>query len=198
MSILDLDVPEDEKEALPDVDDEIKKRLQGIKQPLVPEETQSVSDVGKRLANLKGTPFRENNNIDALNKVDKRTEQEKSNDLMKQFLEENEIDNSSNAGAVGTNDFDADDDPIKSIERRLAALKGTPAASDENKSHSNDENEDEETTTNKIVQRVSDDLTLCRLQCTHHLNGFIFAVLGRGQTTEFRFNARGERVCGEH
>lgn len=152
VSILDLDVPESEQEALPDVDDEIKKRLQVIKQPLVPEEVQSVSDIGKRLANLKGIPFREHNNIDALNKVDKRTEQEKTNDIMKQFLEENEID--SNAAGAAMNDFDADEDPIKSIERRLAALKGTPTTSDNNKSHSNDENEDEETATNKIVKQV--------------------------------------------
>lgn len=153
VSILDLDVPEAEQEALPDVDEELKKRLKVIKEPLVPEEVQSVSDIGKRLANLKGIPFREHNNIDALNKVDKRTEQEKSNDLMKQFLEESDIDKGSNAAAA-SNDFDIEDDPIKSIERRLAALKGNPTTSDENKSHSNDENEDEETTTNKIVQRV--------------------------------------------
>lgn len=145
-------MPESEQEALPDVDDEIKKRLQVIKQPLVPEEVQSVSDIGKRLANLKGVPFKEHNNIDALNKVDKRTEQEKTNDMMKQFLEENEID--SNAAGAAMNDFDADDDPIKSIERRLAALKGAPTTSEDNKSHSNDENEDEETATNKIVKRV--------------------------------------------
>lgn len=175
MSILDLDVPEAEQEALPDVDEEIKKRLQVIKQPLVPEEVQSESDIGKRLANLKGVPFRENNNIDALNKVDKRTEQEKSNDLMKQFLAENEIDSGTNAAA---NEFDIDDDPIKSIERRLAALKGTPAASDENKSHSNDENEDEETVTNRIVKRVrsstidfvdsktNDNIYLCSIICS--------------------------------
>lgn len=145
-------MPESEQEALPDVDDEIKKRLQVIKQPLVPEEVQSVSDIGKRLTNLKGVPFKEHNNIDALNKVDKRTEQEKSNDMMKQLLEENEID--SNAAGAAMNDFDADDDPIKSIERRLAALKGTPTTSEDNKSHSNDENEDEETATDKIVKRV--------------------------------------------
>lgn len=152
VSILDLDVPASEQEALPDVDDEIKKRLQVIKQPLVPEEVQSVSEIGKRLANLKGIPFKEHNNIDALNKVDKRTEQEKTNDMMKQFLEENEID--SNAAGAAMNDFDSDDDPIKSIERRLAALKGTPTTSEDNKSHSNDENEDEETATNRIVKRV--------------------------------------------
>lgn len=147
-------MPAAEQEALPDVDDEIKKRLQGIKQPLIPDEVQSVSDIGKRLANLKGVPFKEHNNIDALNKIDKRTEQEKSNDLMKQFWEEHEIKNGSNAAAAATNDFDIDDDdPIKSIERRLAALKGTPAKSDD-KSHSNDENEDEETATKRIVKRV--------------------------------------------
>lgn len=153
VSILDLDVPESEQNALPDVDEEIKKRLTAMKQPLVPEEIQSDSDIGKRLANLKGVPFKEHNNIDAINKVDKRTEQERSNDLIKQLLDENDIDNSSNA-ATGTNDIDIDDDPIKSIERRLAALKGPPTTNDENKSQSNDENEDDETVTNKIVKRV--------------------------------------------
>lgn len=151
-SILDQDVPEDEQEALPDVDDEIKKRLQGIKQPLVPETVlQSDADIGKRLADLKGLPFKERNNIDALNKVDKRSDQEKIHDLMNQFAEESAIDTDANAVASA----DGDDDPIKSIEKRLAALKGFTSSADENKSHSNDENEDEETTTNKIVQRVS-------------------------------------------
>lgn len=157
VSILDLDLNVSEQEALPDVDEEIKKRLHVIKQPLIPEEVHSESDIGKRLANLKGLPYKEHNNIDALHKVDKRTEQEKSNDLIKQFWEENEIGNGPNAGAAAStsNNFDIGDDPIKSIERRLAALKGTLTTSDENKSHSNDENEDEETVTNRIVKRVS-------------------------------------------
>lgn len=177
-------MPESEQEALPDVDEEIKKRLHVIKQITCdkPEEVQSVSDIGKRLADLKGVPFKEHNNIDALNKVDKRTEQEKSNDLIKQFWEENEIDNGPNAASgAATNDFDIDDDPIRSIERRLAALKGTPTTSDENKSHSNDENEDEETVTNKIVKRVKShnlpiygDFSINSISII-----FAFAVFGR-------------------
>lgn len=183
VSILDLDIDVSEQEALPDVDEEIKKRLHVIKQPLIPEEVHSDSDIGKRLANLKGVPYKERNNIDALNKVDKRTEQEKSNDLIKQFWEENEIGNGPNAGdaASATNDFDTDDDPIKSIERRLAALKGTPTTSDENKSHSNDENEDEETATNRIVKRVSSHNPI-EIEAVY-INRFFFlisfAVFGR-------------------
>lgn len=157
ISVLDAPIPE--TEMLPDVDDEIKSRLKLIKEPLEPipvEEGTSALGIGKRLANLKGIPYKEHNNKDIINAIDKRTEQEKTNDLLKQFLGEKEIDDTSSSNASGINGLDSDEDPIKNIERRLAALKGTSTSGTSTFQIPSDanENEDEETMAQKMVKKV--------------------------------------------
>lgn len=109
-SVMDEPLPNDINND--DVDKEIRERLKNIKENKVLNVSNDL-DIAKRLAVVKGVEFKENTDYSFLRAVDKRTEQEQSNDLLKQYLEETSIDNSGNA-----------EDPIKDIERRLAALKG--------------------------------------------------------------------------
>lgn len=150
-SVLDAPIPCTED--LPDVDDLIRNRLQAIKQKDDATENatpgasgSSDMDINKRLANLKGVEHKEYNNLDIINKVDKRTEEEQTRDLIKQFMEETDIDKE-------TNMADIDDDPIKAIERRLAALKGTTAATG-NKIPENQQHETEDELSKKIANKV--------------------------------------------
>lgn len=141
-SVLDAPIPNDEQ--LPDIDEEIKKRLEVVKQP-TNDLDQPFSDRGiaERLANLKGVPHKEYDHRAMLNAVDKRTEHEMANDLVEQFMKEVDLDEATK------NDSE---DPILSIERRLAALKGSPT---EQKNPIGDESpQDEETLAKKIVNKV--------------------------------------------
>lgn len=150
-SVLDAPIPADEQ--VPDVDEEIKKRLEVMKQP-INDLDQPFSDrtIAERLANLKDMPHKEYDNRAMINAIDTRTENQMANDLVDQFMKEVNLD-----GAVKTDC----DDQIQSIERRLAALKGSPIASggaDQKQQigESNDEpSPDEETLAKKIVTKVS-------------------------------------------
>lgn len=147
-SVLDAPIPNDEP--LPDIDEEIKKRLQVVKQPtndLDQPSSNSERDMAERLANLKGVKHKEYDHRAMLNAVDKRTEQEMANDLIKQFASEVSIDQEVEANY---------EDPIQSIERRLAALKGSPISSPAEQKNPLDESPvDEETMAKKIVNKVS-------------------------------------------
>lgn len=145
-SVLDAPIPNDEQ--LPDIDEEIKKRLEVVKQP-ENDLDQPFSDrtIAERLANLKGMPHKEYDHRAMLNAVETRTETQMANDLVEQFMKEVNLD------GVAKDDFE---DPIKSIERRLAALKGSPTSTPSGeKSPMDDEHHDEETLAKKIVTKVS-------------------------------------------
>lgn len=136
-------------ETLPDIDDEIKKRLKSVKQPMNDLEGFSDQSITERLANLKEIPHKEYDSRKLLNQIDNRTEQEKANDLINQFMGETNIDNA-------VHEFD----PLKDIEHRLAALKGftaaSPSTSEKKDSFDNsNELEDEDTLAKKIVTKVS-------------------------------------------
>jgi hypothetical protein len=96
-----------------DVDSVIKARLDALKNDPNLELASNTNDkdVALRLAALKGVEYKEYDNKKFINALDNRTDQEKTDDLVKQFLEESEID----AKKV---------DPIADIERRLALLRG--------------------------------------------------------------------------
>lgn len=145
-SVLDAPIPNDEP--LPDIDEEIKKRLEVVKQP-TNDLDQEFSDksIAERLANLKGIPHKEYDHRAMLNVVDKRTETEMANDLVAQFMKEVSLDE------AAKDDYE---DPIKSIERRLAALKGSPTNDSPAKPNGiqTDSPEDEETLAKKIVTKV--------------------------------------------
>lgn len=122
-----LDAPIPNAENLPDIDEKIKNRLNSIKQPENADNLNtgtSDADIKERLANLKGIPNKDYNNFDLLNKKETRSEEEQTRDLIKQFLEEGGIGEAITIGADGKEL----EDPIKSIERRLAALKGESAS----------------------------------------------------------------------
>lgn len=125
MSVLDAPIPD--TEILPDIDEVIKNRLKSIKEPESADNLNTIpsdADIKDRLANLKGMPIKEYNNFDLINKKETRTEEEQTRDLVKQFMEETNIQGAINIGADGKEL----EDPITSIERRLAALKGETAS----------------------------------------------------------------------
>lgn len=151
------DSPEVE-EATENLDDAIRNRLAAIKEPLQPmkvNENISDADIGQRLANLKDAPHREYDHKKLINAVDKRNEHEKTTDLLKQFLEENEIDQV----AGSSRDNEEEEDPIKSIEKRLAALKGSSAEL-KNIPAGGDENIDDDTAAKNLAKRVSNSIKI--------------------------------------
>lgn len=105
--------PNEDNEIADNLDSVISKKLSKLKDDdnkVLPDD----SEMAARLSALKGVPHRENSKDNMLFANDKRSEQEKINDLLKQFVDENVIDQ---AVAPVT-------DPIADIERRLAILKG--------------------------------------------------------------------------
>lgn len=170
-SLLDAEFPDEEK--LPDIDDEIKKRLEVVKQP-TNDLDKDFSDRGmaERLANLKGVPHKEYDHSAMLNAVDKRTDNEKANDLVAQFMQE-----------VGLDDavHDSNEDPIKSIERRLAALKGS--STEKTGQTATDGSPDEETLAKKIVTKYLDEAALPDSDLTPEEKEFVNSVKP-GENTE--------------
>lgn len=122
----------------------IRSRLITLKDDRLNSKTNSTSfaDIAIRVSNLKGVEHKEHSNKDILLNLDTRTDEEKTRDLVKQFLEERSLDEQS--------------DPIKDIERRLAALKGS-SSSDDMKVESADKesDSDDEMKVKKIVTKVS-------------------------------------------
>ncbi len=96
-----------------------------------------------RVSNLKGIAHREHSNKDILLSTDTRTDEEKTRDLVRQFLEERALDDES--------------DPIKDIERRLAALKGTSSTDDMKMDEKAESDSDEEVKVKKMVSKVRID-----------------------------------------
>lgn len=185
--LLDAPIPSDER--VPDVDDEIKKRLEVLKQPETNNLDESPLDddaISKRLANLKDMPHKKYDDKSWLTAMDKRTEQERANDLMAQYMNEASIDN-----AVQ----DTADDAIKDIERRLNALKGGPNTSTTTTSASNDdsnEHVDDDTLAKKIATKVCQSswpVYSGRYWRHSLMKIYVFvyiSVFGRGNTTRCR------------
>lgn len=120
--------------------DDIRNRLDALKENDLPAETpQSDDDIAVRLANLKGVEYKD---YSATNKVlftkDTRTEQEKIDDLLKQFVDERVIDDeaATESNQTGT---------IEDIEKRLAALRGQDLATTKHQIEQIEETEEEET-----------------------------------------------------
>lgn len=173
-----LDVPFPDEEKLPDVDEEIKKRLEVVKQPTNDLDKDS-SDRGmaERLAALKGVQHKEYDHKAMLNAVDKRTDNEKATDLVAQFMQEVSLDE-----AVK----DSYEDPIKSIERRLAALKGSPTEQTGpaiDQADGSPQHEDEETLAKKIVTKYLDEAALPDSDLTPEEKEFVNSVKP-GENTE--------------
>lgn len=103
-------------------------------------------DIAQRLAGLRDVEYKEYSNKELINSKDNRSDQEKINDLLKQYEEENTINES--VGAIS--------DPIKDIENRLAKLReGRSSSTKITKPEDLEElSEDEETTAKKMVEKV--------------------------------------------
>lgn len=142
-SPMDAPIP---PEAQGDLDEEIRNRLINLKDDRLNSKTpaESDSDIAIRISNLKGVPHKEHSNADILLNLDTRTDEEKTRDLVKQFMEESQLDEQA--------------DPIKDIERRLAALKGSSSSQDikidVNKDGDKDSDSDEEVKVKKMVVKV--------------------------------------------
>lgn len=133
----------------------LEQRLAALKQKdddIVDDSNRSDEAIAIRIANLKDIPYSTATNIDLLTAVDKRTDEEKINDIMKQFLCEQNIDNS----AAETSSSNS----VEVIERRLAALRGdrTPADNELHRTEMNDE--DDETKVRNVVNRYLEEATL--------------------------------------
>jgi abscission/NoCut checkpoint regulator len=120
--------------------DDIRNRLDALKKDDIPVEVPDQSDIEKRLALLKGVEHKDYSG--ANNKVlfvkDTRSEQEKIDDLLKQFVDERAIDDEAKPepGTAGT---------IDDIERRLAALRGQDLEKTRQQIEQIEETEEEET-----------------------------------------------------
>jgi hypothetical protein len=99
--------------------DDIRKRLDQLKdQKLEEESDKNIDDLQQRLANLKGIDYKPQSGSKVLFSPDIRSEQEKIEDLLKQFVEEKDISDQHDT-APSQEEGSVDD-----IERRLAALRG--------------------------------------------------------------------------
>ncbi|XP_055385137.1 abscission/NoCut checkpoint regulator [Condylostylus longicornis] len=133
-----------EYEIKQNLDSEITKRLADLKADIP--STSIDKKMAERLADLKGEEYKQYHNKDILVSKDTRTDQEKIHDLLKQFVEEKNIDEQVNENKI---------DPVKDIERRLASLRGQNV-----NSISNSIPKDESRNVNKIVQRYMDEAKL--------------------------------------
>lgn len=119
--------------------DDIRNRLDALKKDDIPEELPDQDDIEKRLALLKGVEHKDYSeaNKKLMFSNDTRSEQEKVNDLLKQFVEEKSIDADvkPEESAVGT---------IEDIEKRLAALRGQDLETTKQQIEQIEETEEEE------------------------------------------------------
>ncbi|XP_061401316.1 abscission/NoCut checkpoint regulator-like [Musca vetustissima] len=101
------------------LDSAILQRLKNLKTNGNGNNQQLPSDdeIRSRLANLNGIPYKDYSKKDLLLSVDQRSDQEKMNDLLKQFMGEAQLDRRIDAER---------NDAISDIERRLRALRDTP------------------------------------------------------------------------
>ncbi|XP_070502857.1 abscission/NoCut checkpoint regulator [Chironomus tepperi] len=101
-------------------DNSIRSRLDELKGTNNPEmtvEDSNIDDIQKRLAELKGVDYKKPTDKILFSK-DSRTEQEKIDDLLKQFVEERDI------NQQYTTQTEESSGSIDDIERRLALLRG--------------------------------------------------------------------------
>lgn len=145
MSPIDAPIP---PEAQVDLDEAIRSRLISLKDDRLNSKNNSTSfaDIAIRVSNLKGIVHKEHSNKEILLNLDTRTDEEKTRDLVKQFLEERSLDEQS--------------DPIKDIERRLAALKGSSSTDAMKVDESKESDSDDEEKVKKIVNKVTKRYTL--------------------------------------
>ncbi|KAL0819577.1 hypothetical protein ABMA28_007667 [Loxostege sticticalis] len=132
-------------------DEEILKRLQSIKgnQP-----TASDAELQARLANLKGIPVIAGHNKTVLMTPDLRTEQEQADDLMKQFLENAQIDHKYREG------FNKQIDDIESRIQKLKGNASVPTTSNTGTADETVDSDDEETILKKIIEKVKVESSL--------------------------------------
>ncbi|CAD0203957.1 unnamed protein product [Chrysodeixis includens] len=128
-------------------DETVRNRLQKIKGNMP---TSSDAEIQARLAKLRGIPIQISSSKPYLPPPDTRTEEEQTNDLMKQYLEQTSIDTRYNDEFNGV---------ISDIEGRMQRLKGGTSTPPNSKDQ-NVESEDEEGAVNKIVEKIKSEASL--------------------------------------
>ncbi len=119
--------------------DDIRKRLDILKEEKKAKENQNIDDIEQKLAALKGVEHKPQSGNKILFPPDQRSEQEKINDLLKQFVDEKEI-NQQYESSTDNQPGSVDD-----IEKRLAALRGIEVSDMKNQIEDrSDETEQEE------------------------------------------------------
>nr|XP_021186358.2 abscission/NoCut checkpoint regulator isoform X1 [Helicoverpa armigera] len=153
---------EDSKVTPKSTDEEIKNRLQNIRGEIP---TTSDAEIYSRLAKLKGMPVETVAAKPVLPPPDTRTEQEQADDLLKQYMEQTNID---------TKYQDEFDSLVHDIETRITKLKGTTPTKPVDNPQTED-SDDEETTVKKILEKIkiedspndeippSDELPFCEI-----------------------------------
>lgn len=110
-----------------------------MKQTDLPDISQNDDEsIKRRLAELKGVEFKADSNAKIHFTPDTRSEQEKIDDLLRQFVEETAIDYQSKPESAQTG-------TVEDIERRLAALRGQDIEKTKQQIEQTEETEEEET-----------------------------------------------------
>uniref|UniRef100_A0A1A9W8I6 FYVE-type domain-containing protein n=1 Tax=Glossina brevipalpis TaxID=37001 RepID=A0A1A9W8I6_9MUSC len=131
------------------LDSQITKRLKNLKST---EQTVTDDELHTRLANLNGIPQKDYSKKDLLLNTDQRSDQEKMNDLLKQFMGEVELNERLETERGGA---------ISDIEKRLRALRDTPvddgppknSISSPDTNTPSDNEQDEETMLKGIIEK---------------------------------------------
>lgn len=153
-NVIDVNINQDSDEITENLDLEIQRRLKGLK--VNGEKPLNEDELRLRLCNLQGIKPKEYSKKDILLSTDERTEQEKINDLLKQFVEEKDIDLTVQR---------SNNDSLSDIERRLAALRDADISDSSKKTTidtntPSDNEEDDETLLKNIIQRYVDEVRL--------------------------------------
>ncbi|KAL9953504.1 hypothetical protein ACROYT_G040929 [Oculina patagonica] len=141
-----------------DPDEAIRRRLAELKADdscteNPPGTTITDQEIGERFENLAGrkATSMQKSNINTF--LPKKSEVEEVNDLMKQMLEENKLDEDDPTSVAGVTD--------KEIEQRLAKLKDIdPSLTNQPKRCEFDSDEDDETASKKYLKQILDEAAL--------------------------------------
>ncbi|XP_045776872.1 abscission/NoCut checkpoint regulator [Maniola jurtina] len=148
--------------------DEVAERLQKLKGD-VP--STSDAELTARLANIKGVPISALQSKQVLPTISTvKTEQEQVEDLMRQYMEQGNIDKKYG---------DEFDGLVSDIEARLQKLKGSQSSGPDQvvSQDKNDNSEDEEETIKKIIEKMAAEAKLENIDSDHVMDELPFCEI---------------------
>ncbi|XP_038206643.1 abscission/NoCut checkpoint regulator [Zerene cesonia] len=138
---------EGKQEPVKSTDKDITDRLNTLKN--IP--TTSQAELEQRLANLKNVPVSTLHSKPILTCPDLRTEEEQAHDLMRQYMEQTSIDKKYK---------DEFEEKVGEIEMRLQKLKGSAGTTQNDAPKEMEESESEEETIKKIIEKAKEEALL--------------------------------------